>query len=533
MLRNIEISKRQLATAALAVLAVIAIAINQFRTADSSKAVSRQNAAIDRAEINRSPITRSDTGATSDVGSERAPSSSGSPGAALTTGEHEQQAILPATPAVKPKNDVVASRMMSWELPYQALAAHLAQERQQVDEAIHDDQEHSRDDMLVMYGKSASASGDFKGGAAAYLLFLEEFGTEHPYSPAVAIKLGDCLAPLDHRYAGISHAADGPQFKPQWRMRMTPDQTLVAAAVQAYELAAHLAPDDKSAGEALFSLGWVQRTLGDWDASASAWQRCASTTPSPQLAHRAIMGAADNLELMGRPAEAAALLRSESAVSQDEQRVALAAARANDLEFAAARDTIADSDPVSALEQEISQRSGTPSHTVYRSFVQWLNQRGNHNGLVAVHRWARTQGDWPAEQQTLCRLELVDELLHSGATSEAKVEAAAALAEVIDLAPQPEWAFPTALRRSKLLRELGDFAFAEQSFTKLSSDITSSPIWEPQILAERVRIMRDAENGAEADRLVHDLAARYPYYVELKELAPDLATNGPEEEVDQ
>ncbi len=95
----------------------------------------------------------------------------------------------------------------------------------------------TRADLLAMLGRSSAASGDFELSAAAYAIFLHEFGTEHPHSEQIASRLIDSLAPLNLDTVDILHTPAGPRFEPTWRMGKAVSEQRLRQAVMACEYA--------------------------------------------------------------------------------------------------------------------------------------------------------------------------------------------------------------------------------------------------------------------------------------------------------
>ena len=61
-----------------------------------------------------------------------------------------------------------------------------------------------RADLLARYGRAAASSGRFDLAAAAYAMFLDEFGVSHPYSERIAMRLADCLFPFNYRQVDVA-----------------------------------------------------------------------------------------------------------------------------------------------------------------------------------------------------------------------------------------------------------------------------------------------------------------------------------------
>lgn len=403
-------------------------------------------------------------------------------------------------------------------------------ERAEIENLLADaeDEGQGRDELLSRYGKSASGSGRFAFAAAAYQMFLEEFGQGHEFSPQIAMRLGNCLAPLAPN-SGVTHTRDGPVIKPQWRMHYEPNMDLVRTAIDAYETAVAIAPDDRSASEALFKLGWVYRALQDLESSTDAWRRCAAIGDATKFAADAQMFAAENLTLLGRPAEAAEMMTELAASSTDHSRAMPVSARARDLSYRASRTEADISNPVAVVKREIVQRHDELPHAVYRSVANWLRAKRADDALVELHRWACHQDRWPEKQRLICRLSLADALLRSeDATQEAQQQAADALAEAITISPDATWGAPGAIRRSQLLRKLRQYDGAFAAFEPLDADVLQSSQWEPLFLTEKIRVRIAQGKIEEARELLDNLTLRYSDYVESANLEVELFSTSQE-----
>ena len=181
---------------------------------------------------------------------------------------------------------------------------------QHIEARLAGDNSSSREDLLAMYGHSAAARGRFDRAAAAYIMFLNEFGTEHEYSERIAMRLADSLAPLDLDSSAVAHKTAGPVFQPKWRRNRAASPRRLRLAVPAYKLAADIAEDARSRSIALFKIGWVYRALSDWEASTVAWDRCAEQVSGTKEAVRARWLASENLEWTGYPKAAAERMRA-------------------------------------------------------------------------------------------------------------------------------------------------------------------------------------------------------------------------------
>jgi len=361
-------------------------------------------------------------------------------------------------------------------------------------------------------------------------MFLDEFGTEHAYSQRIAMRLADCLAPLDLDSTEIVHTPSGPEFHPQWRMRHRPRPERLRQAVVAYDLAAQLASDPAGAGRALLRIGWVHRALGKWDASTAAWDRCATEAAATMSAADALWLAAENLAWTGQPAAAAQRLRRLTSEYPDHPRTLAAADRAECLDAEALRGARWLADPVASLQAEIEERAAAkPAHEVYKSAIEWLRRRGDQSSELAVSRWACTQTGWPISARLACHHDLADTLLHGVAGEAQHLEAAEVLGQVVALASDDNWAVPAALRRCRLLSELGFYEQADQTLNDIKGRVAGSLTWEPRFLEGKIRSLLDRGDRGRAMAIYERLSSSYPDHGLAEELRLILRGTGKEE----
>ena len=388
----------------------------------------------------------------------------------------------------------------------------LHEQCRQVEADLADEQARPRHDLLAMYGRSSAASGQFDIAAASYVMFLNEFGTEHPYSGRIAMRLGDCLAPFNLDLIDIVHSEQGPAFNPEWRMGFVPRREWLRQAVAAYELAADLAEDDVGVGRALLRTGWVYRALDDWSAAAQAWDRCALEAAGTKWAADALWLAAENARWTGQPAGAAERLRRMAADYPEDPRASTAAQRLEYLEAEALRSPDWFADPGGSVRAEIEARAAVRSPVeVYGSVVRWLRRRGERAALIAVSRWASSQDDWPVEARIACRHDLVDALLLEP-TDDARLKAVGWLGEVVDIAPDDATAVPAAIRRYRLLGQLGQLDQADQTMEELAVRVRGSPRWEPRVLTEQIGSLLARGDHDRARAVLDALMASHPDY---------------------
>ena len=402
----------------------------------------------------------------------------------------------------------------------------LSTERQIVDRALAAETKGlSRADMLAAYGRSAASSGQFRESAAAYAMLLSEFGLDHAYSQQILVRLGACLAPLDLDSVEVLQTADGPQYRPTWRMEKAASAEQVRLAIGAYELLASVATDNDQKAQALLSLGWVHRALNDWNASTAAWDRAADSARDSVVGADALWHAADNLAWTGQPAEAAKRLRRLTAEHPSDARNHTATDRMELLEAESRRTPEWIDNPVAAVEKEIVERAGRRKpNEVYRSAVQWLQSRRNPAAVIALSRWAAAQNDWPVEARLQAHYDLTNALLTKpDATDAVKAEAADVLDRIASMAPADDWALPAAIHRSRLLSELGRFEAADKTLAATEARWKGNPHWEPGVLIERMQSLVDRGDLTAAKFLHVELHQKYPDYELPAELARTLA----------
>ena len=404
-------------------------------------------------------------------------------------------------------------------------------EVRQVNDELRSAAGYSRADLLAMCGRSSAAGGRFDRAAAAYALFLQEFGTEHEYSARIAMELADCLAPLDLDNISIAHTEAGPRFDPAWRMQHMPRTDRLRQAVAAYELAADLAENAPRAGRALLRIGWVQRALGDWEASTSAWKRCAAEAAGDTpAAADALWLAAENQGWTGQPAEAAETLQRFAEEYPDDARAKAATDRVEVLEAEARRTPEWLADPVASLQAEIAARAAVrPAPQVYRSAMEWLRRGRQTTAQVAIGRWACTQTQWPMEARLAVHFDLVDALLNAGGGGEAeRLEAAEVLGRVMRFAPDDEWFMSAGLRRAQLLRELKRYEAGDRTLEQLERRAKDSGS-EPLILGERIQSFLDRGDPGRARATFKKLSGRFPDHDLTEQFKPMFSSKGEEQ----
>jgi len=369
-----------------------------------------------------------------------------------------------------------------------------------------------RADLLAMYGRSSAASGRFHLAAAAYAMFLDEFGTEHPYSERIAMRFADCLFPFKYDRIDVLHTASVPRLEPVWRMGYSPRPAHLRQAVHAYELAASVARNELRTGTALLKLGWVHRVLGDWEASTRAWDRCADESPQTKSAADALWLAAENLEWTDRPTDAIERLARLARNYPEDARTSVVIERTEHLRADSGRSPEWMADPVASLKAEIGARAGAHSpQEIYRSAVRWLQRRGERSALISVSRWACSQDHWSAKDRIACRFNLVDALL-ARTDRNASVEAIEWLREIVELAPDNETATHATLRCGRVLNELERYGEADAMMEAIAERVRGSRHQEPIVLSEFAAMLLSRGEMHKARDVLDQLATSHPDY---------------------
>jgi tetratricopeptide (TPR) repeat protein len=413
------------------------------------------------------------------------------------------------------------------------LATRFAAERKKIESELGQTEGNSREVLLVSYGFSSTAKRHFETAAAACAMFLYEFGWEHPDSIRVAMKLAELLAPLDTDNVEIKHTSFGPKCKPNWARPGQRGAVQLHQAARLYELAAENAQEDRTAGSALFTAGWIYRAADDWAASTDAWDRCAEIAPNSRLAPRARWLAAENQAWTGQLPVAVARLRELAATEPDDRRAAHALQQAETWEAQARRTPEWLEDPVRSFVAELERRSASRSRTaIYRSVMIWLRQEGHEPALRKVNRWVSEQTDWPA----LTRIEAYNGLVRARISGDDArpgdyLKAAELLQRVIDIAPSVAWEVPAALYRVELLSKAGRPGLAAACLDEIRHRVDGLPRWEPEVLAETTRLLRDRGDYEQAAAVFETLSTVYPHHGLTEELAP--TTAGAEKEEKQ
>ncbi len=371
---------------------------------------------------------------------------------------------------------------------------------------------YRRENALAMFGRSSAASGRFDVAAAAYAMFLNEFGRDHPHSEKIAVRLADCLFPFKYDQIDVLHSAAGPKLEPAWRMGYSPRPEHLRRAVHALELAGSLAQDEHAKGSALLKLGWVHRVLGDWDASTAAWDRCAKDAAPTKSSADALWLAAENLEWTSHPSDAAERLKQLAHLSSDDGRASAIGERIEQLDAEARRSSEWFADPVVSLQSEIEARSKAHSpQGVYRSVVRWLQQRGERSALIVVSRWACGQTNWPERDRVRACFDLADALLDATDPG-GREEAVQRLREIVELTSDDATAVHAAMRCCRVLSELQRLDEADRMMETIVSRVRGSKRWEPMILTRHAESLLKRGEKEQASRVLVRLNVGYPDY---------------------
>ncbi|MFH0981625.1 MAG: tetratricopeptide repeat protein [Planctomycetota bacterium] len=446
--------------------------------------------------------------------------------------QQEQEPVVTpdaAAPSVRPHN-IWDSSAESAAPPLDIDLSEFREEVRRIEEELKGVASSSREDLLVMYGRSSAASGQFDRAAAAYGMFLTEFGIEHPYSARIAMRQADCLVPLDLDNITVAHTAEGPKYEPTWRMQYVPHLERMPQAIAAYELAGRLAHERTALGLALYRQGWIQRVLNDWEASTTAWERCASETAGTPAAADALWLAAENRGWTGHPAAAAETLQRFAAEYPTDARAKAAADRIEVLEAEARRTPEWLVDPVASLQAEIAERAAVRrAPQVYRSVMEWLERDQQFAAQVAVGRWACTQTDWPTDPRLAAHFDLATALLDKSAGGEAeRLEAAEVLSRVMGMAPSDDWYLSAGFRRAQLLHKLRRFEAADQTLDEVAERAANS-VWEPVIVGERIQSFLDRGDMDRARAAFEELSETYPEHHLTEQFAPKFSSPGEEQ----
>ena len=386
------------------------------------------------------------------------------------------------------------------------------QEVEVIEAEIAIDNGFERSERLLAIGGSAAASGLFDTAAAAFAMFLSEFGMDDPNSENVAVHLGDSLFPFKYDEINVVHGSSGPRLDPVWRMGYTPRPEHLQQALDAMELAGSLAHDQYTKGSALLKLGWVHRVLGDWEASTAAWDRCAKDAAPAKPAADAVWLAVENLEWTNRPAEAAERLKRMIQASPNDARTTAIEEHIERLEAEVSRSPEWLVNPIASLQLEMQARSGVRSpQEVYRSVVRWLQRREERKALIAVSRWACDQDNWPVMDRVTCRFDLTGALLQGG-DAESQQEAVRRFQEIIDFAPNDGMVVYATIQGCRILSELQRFDEAEQMAAAIAARVEDPIQAEPVVLADFAESLLKRGEKQRALRALDKLKTAYPDY---------------------
>ena len=107
----------------------------------------------------------------------------------------------------------------------------------------------------------------------------------------------------------------------------------------------------------------------------------------------------------------------------------------------------------------------------------------------------------------------MDALLRQAKSEEtAGLEAVELLGQIVDLAPDDATAVPAALRRGRLLEQLGHLDQADQVMDEIAARVEGSRRWEPVILTRRIESLLARGDRDRARALLDSAAAAHPDY---------------------
>ncbi|MHC4444376.1 MAG: tetratricopeptide repeat protein [Planctomycetota bacterium] len=333
-------------------------------------------------------------------------------------------------------------------------------ECKQIKHDLKDKDNSTRAEALLSYTRKKAGSGHRKMAAAAYAIFLNEYGvTKHPETERVSRSLGDYLAPIDTDSYSFNRSNKGLVFQTQWSRGTKPAELQLHQAIKSYELNASITTKSQNKGYALNRIAWLYRVIGDWEASTAAWDRCAREAPRTGVGQQALWHAAKNLTVTGKTAEAAKRYRIIASRTSELRRVKVALEYAEELEAKARRSTERWlKNPVASLKEEIEERSEKRSdYQVYNSVMKWLEDMGKREAMIEIARWARDNSDdWPTKNKISCRFKLAALQQESPEARDGELsEAAEALNEVLSIAKQPHTYVNAAVVAARLYSKLG------------------------------------------------------------------------------
>lgn len=360
----------------------------------------------------------------------------------------------------------------------------------QVEAQIKSESRFPREDLLVMSGRSAAATGKFDRSAAAYLLFLRDFGFEHPYSPQAVTRCIDSLFPLQMDSTEVTVIDGHPQFTPHWRMQCEESQERVRQAVALCERALSHFDDHQLRAGIKYREGWMHRVLNDWDASTASWDRAAaekSATYSPD----AQWLAAENCEWLSRPQEAASRLSAFAHAFPEDARCASIPRRIARLTAESKRSQNWQSNPLQALQLEIEARkeSKTPG-AIFQEVVSWLSRTNRQDDLLQIGRWAVQQTDWDQSDRRFAQTVTIDALLSKGAGPNAnRAEINHLFDSLLALCDDSTSTINVALRYVRFLQSVKDSQKALVVLEALRARISDDTLWDDRLAPEKIRAL--------------------------------------------
>jgi tetratricopeptide (TPR) repeat protein len=373
-----------------------------------------------------------------------------------------------------------------------------------------------RERSLVMIGRSSAAEGEFRVSAAAYLMFLNEFGLRHEWADRVVPRLIDSLAPLRTETVDIILTERGPRYEPTWRAGHSAEAADLDQAAAVCEVIAAQSPDARKAG-VLVKLGWIQRARGDWAAATGAWDRAAAVAPSTPTAIEALWLSAENCELLGQPVEAIERLEQLARHGGDDPRGATARQRIDRVQREMRRDETWLADPVSGFQREVGQAGAEVAASRYTETARWLGRNRRTSVLATLAEWASRQADWPVAVRVAAFGDLAEASLAAG-TDEGRAGAVDALGGILAISEESSWIVSTTLRRSALLRDLGRAGEALSAIESAEERVRGPREWGIRLTPEKVRVLVALGDVAAARSLLSGLEERYADHTELAAL---------------
>lgn len=419
--------------------------------------------------------------------------------------------------------DAVVSSAATGAAPRAAMfdLADFANEVREVEREVAARNPNLRADALNMLGGTAAAAKHFDMAAAAYAMFLNEFGPNHEYSPRVAARLSEFLAPFDPRDVGDAMEWPEGEQPPQHRLRQ---------AVTACELAVHLLEDEGESGRAMLRLGALYRLLGEWDLSTGAWDQCVARLPEQPMTWAAERMAADNFGLQGNFAAAAERYTALAAKFEAGPRQNALRDHAEELQARSRRTAAWLDDPVASFKLELAERGGNRTRQViFRDVMQWLRGEGRASARREVAEWVGAQADWPADLriEAICTYSAILAEDHDDVPGD-PVAAADAVAAAIALTGEPAQRVPLSIWRARMLNRAGQTGLADNALDALEEEVRGEGPRIVDVLAARVQMLLDRGQFTDAKTAFAALASSFPNSDQVNLLARTFDAQGTE-----